>query len=45
MDISLEKLSVYIPIAVQEILEVHPYNKKVLEAISGAEERLKRESE
>jgi tetratricopeptide (TPR) repeat protein len=26
----------------QEILTKHPYNKKVLEAISGAEERLKR---
>jgi len=26
----------------QEILKLHPYNKKVLEAISGAEDRLKR---
>jgi tetratricopeptide (TPR) repeat protein len=26
----------------QEILKQHPYNKKVLEAISGAEDRLKR---
>ena len=29
----------------QEILNDHPYNKKVLEAVSGAEERLKRQSE
>jgi hypothetical protein len=26
----------------QEIIKQHPYNKKVLEAISGAEDRLKR---
>jgi tetratricopeptide (TPR) repeat protein len=29
----------------QEILKDHPYNKKVLEAISGAEERMKRQTE
>jgi len=29
----------------QEILQNHPYNKKVLEAISGAEDRLKRQSD
>ena len=29
----------------QEIIKDHPYNKKVLEAISGAEERMKRQSE
>jgi tetratricopeptide (TPR) repeat protein len=26
----------------EEILKVHPYNKKVLEAISGSQERIKR---
>jgi tetratricopeptide (TPR) repeat protein len=29
----------------QEILKDHPYNKRILEAISGAEERMKRQSE
>jgi hypothetical protein len=29
-------------IEIWEILKQHPYNKKVLEAISGAEDRLKR---
>ena len=29
----------------QELLKDHPYNKRILEAISGAEERMKRQSE
>ena len=29
----------------QEIAKDHPYNKRILEAISGAEERMKRQSE
>ncbi len=29
----------------EQLLENNPYNKKILEAISGAEERMKRQAE